>query len=812
MNLAQAAKHLCNASANKTYADAFPSSNEITEAVAAAFSNTMTEAERSALLINPSLTTSFAFITPKGTLGVINKPSPATASPPADTTDPSPTSIMLGDFGQTIDTIHPARVSSTALKGWFTTLVPFDEALSLQLPTSEADPGTLCGPPSDTGEKGCPPSYERLQFAFSADEEGRNRRPVIAALLNACPIPLGVKLPEGLHLTDDLTPDTCAADFIRTWWKGHQYIFKHNQGLSVTKGGSLFDVDDRSSRGRRHPPTNAWVTAGFPQEIHPSILLAPHISFLEMLTPDTPHYKAVMTIMQQERDRARTALWDRALEDLPDQQNTNQPEHNVPGLAEFTTAANALASVITNQSTNQPVTQPTPQIPLRDKEHIQASQDTLHRFSLTCAKVTEIERETVIVVGEPTEPFQELIRKTNNTHALNLFRDDITMLQNEAMESRDITRASQNFPTEVFASPMILSNIKIFQFLSVPAIVNPDQLLTHISAFTFLPVNTASSEFQDRRDTDLTILTQEAMGEHSANIPKKRTTLYLSRCQHSIDDALTTASNIFLFFTYVYGTDFHQTLLGKHLQEYDDLLRKPSTRKWFSQWHRTYPALAHYLILGLQSILAPFFKLASLPELRKAVADNRPIAFESFIEAIAAKQSVIDTLNRQIHNGTVTDWSGTPSTFAKCFPNQKPRPKTNSHQPPPSTPPLRTSTSTHTAPPPPTRPAATSRSTITPNDTTNKGFILNPNKRRVDPPRSLPVHPKDKPNQPSRLCFNYIFQGRTCKHGTACTFLHPNSINDIYPASERRKLQEWVQNHPDLSLSTSSSPPSGQST
>jgi len=86
-----------------------------------------------------------------------------------------------------------------------------------------------------------------------------------------------------------------------------------------------------------------------------------------------------------------------------------------------------------------------------------------HRFDLT--EMNEKPSLSLVNLSNPSKNSSG--RPTTYIHALNLFRNDITMLQNEAMKSRNITHTSQNFPTEVFANLMILSNI-----LSVPAIVN----------------------------------------------------------------------------------------------------------------------------------------------------------------------------------------------------------------------------------------------------------------------------------------------------------------------------------------------------
>lgn len=697
--------------------------------------------------------------------------------------------IVLASLSDTIDTIVPVKLSKSHFVGHFTSLIRSEDAANFGLPVATEEPQHLNAPVPEDGPEPPQPSFARVHFVV----HNAGDAPVAVALPLVLPIPIGTPFPVGHSLDEPLTEEIAPWPFFRVWAAAHHYVRQHNNGISVTFGGLLFERD----------AFHMAPFAGLPMPVRvdgPDVVL---------LFPDSPHYKNVIDIMRQEQRSTWIHIADTS--DIPpppglvSQGSLGADEVKALLMGAFEASAQQLSP--TKHSLN-------------DQELITHADDICTRYSIAFGSVQPADPDDPtkghqVVPAPISDAFKSIIGSSKTTVAMRQFHDLMGVAIRNASNHENRIQAGATLSVSQLDAPM-LTRLKNFQFATEPLAIQPNRVKSELSPFSFLTARTNSVVFQERLHAGAKIQAQVMMEEDKSRVARRQTDLYYQGQQDTLHAVLAPISNFYIL-GQVISPAFAKSELWRALKTYYNQCSSHKARAW-SDAHATVQTVFHNMVLDLANVMGSYMTLGNHLEYRTAVTSDRPISPKAYQDATSQCESVVHQLNQLMTHMQPGRYTDAPATHEFFFPIGKNEiPSGKGSDAPPSKPKGK-STDGNDSNKNKGKEGKDNKQRK-PKDTHNSdndpakqvGFLIytGPHNKRFPFPKILLQKKHDDPSQGmTNICMSYLLQGRACKFGKECNNKHLDAFTDI-PADQQTDFVQYVQGTDDLDFVQGKGPSPG---
>jgi hypothetical protein len=188
--------------------------------------------------------------------------------------------------------------------------------------------------------------------------------------------------------------------------------------------------------------------------------------------------------------------------------------------------------------------------------------------------------------------------------------------------------------------------------------------------------------------------------------------------------------------------------------------------------------LAHCLILDVCTITHLFAEIANRLEYHVAAKANTPISDKVYDTPCACANAIATKLNNVLPTMQLEEYTTAPFTFALFRPLK-----------------------TETDKPAGKKPNPRAEGDHPPNKKLKAGGLLVFSGTGKLPTWNNISEPHAKTGKLTRLCSNFAMQGRTCRWGDECTFVHLKRVDDLQPKNQKLFKTE-VNNNPKLRAGT----------
>lgn len=657
--------------------------------------------------------------------------------------------MVLGNFTDTIGEPLPLAVTVQEFQGHFTTLVPLGDAELFDLAIHEMRPDVVEGPTARGNRLAA--TMERLNFPMPDNPAGGDY-PVVVALPRFLPIGPGQTFPHLLAI-DDATSFYGTFPLFEVWRRGLRYARQHNNGHSVTLGGTMF-----------HLPSFEIAQGDDDPFEHFEIL------------PETPrHLNALLptsALYPQGREQLLSfsdVIWvelGSSLEPEPAAANAGggggnfTPEHFRAVLA--------------------------PLVP-KDKVFAQAGRTAArYRLFLASAPPTGSDQPEIAVLPVLREGFSAYLSIPSSATAGDELREQFKSRLSVSNSShlsvdKDVTLEPENI-TLAFSD-----RVRIFCWLSEKLVStsHPGAKAT-LGLLQFLTPDRVALAVVAEGDLEAATLLMSNSSSSTAQLDaSKSSQLYcdgrLSSFRHSYE-----AFCNFRCFVSVLVEDLQAPLLLQKMFEYSSLLVDRQGRLFFDAHERS-PHLPVHPWQDLQSIVSAFCRISTDSTLYGAVISGQPVAISNYKAAIDVADALISDLRAILNGNGLGKFSGVPSC-APWFPSARI-----------VTPPRGTSGTAAGSD------AKRQKTQDPPRDSADaerkKSFGLLEFDSSAAGATRLPTanvyFKKRGAKNPERLCMRFLTRGFSCD-STNCKLPHITQLT-VLPSVDQTKLIEFVRKQPGLS-------------
>jgi hypothetical protein len=684
-----------------------------------------------------------------------------------------PTPPIVGNMGDDTKNLSPCTI--TNWRDMFIALVPDAHVIKFNLTKGSNCPSLTTSPVT--------PENQTPDFAVLPPIQHPSEALQFALLPTILPVPYGVPLPTGNFLSNAITNTFSAGTYLfgRVWMDAMTQIFATNSGKPFHIHSGLFQADTVIGTAIPDGPKD-FSTSNLATN------LSPNISVLQVWDP---LYRAAL---------------DHCTKQVPPATNNTT---DLPPPAPTSTTDPDLISVIVKALSRSisPTENDTPRATLTEQGKKAESAISLLKYRLLLSCVSED--------GSVTHPtlnpaFIDCLSSSTAHGATRMFLENLEDFIREHQTPSDIEQ-----PFNPLMSYVNL-DMKYDKYLAT-VIMNADWFQGHpdtdamgpsksASVFAFCAPDTTSIEFQLRTAAGLTDNAQHVAGEHASKRQKTTTDILLLNKQHGQGDPLSCVANTFAILRFMLNSDtsdanqYTTPVILRILIAFGKLFREPQFVRWVNYYLAAYPWLPHSLIMEIHSALRPIFQLLSYQGYRKAVSDNRPIDTKVFQDPWDSAMATINRLRGNIFANKLADYSFRPTSYGSTV---CPLPKNQKSEQTPS--------QQQTKTPIPKKAPDTNRlpsPAATPNATSSTGVVLYTRDGNA-PPHCKTVLSKLPNGNLAHLCFNFMVEGLSCKHGPNCRFFHLKKVSDLELANQKL-FNAWVKETPTLRFPPR--PPAGNPT
>ena len=716
-------------------------SDQVESRLLETFRSTISDRSRTQILFDTTLVTQVAVVY-DGSVGFLTRP--IIVEPPND--EP----VVVGSFSNTIGQVYPMSIPLETYMGYFTSLVPAGEATLYSLPTHPTSPDTI-GPHQARPRRNAPdpeePTLARLNFPM-AEGAGEADRPVIAALPVALPIPPGVHIPH-------TTPIDSAAElelncpWITMWMKALKYLRDSNDGISVTRGGPLFDQD------------GLLVDDNPPEQLDHIHVVMSTVTNPTLVPPTSPFFALVNDAVSELSNDAWMSLGDR----LPtDQVNNPAPNGHPNGWTpeQFTAA---LEPVVNKEK----------------KFHFAARTGAKYRLLLASSPPTGEESTGHVSLPTLLPPFLAFLSEPKNATAAEDLKELVRCAlliasRSDLSHNRDVSWSIRN------VTLALGDRVRTFAWLTEGLVgVDKSYAQDNLNMMHFLPPRSGSTLSASQGDAQAKNITMANSSDSKAQLEATaKSKLYSHGRLSSSRDIYECVLNLRLFLG-VMVEDIKPSLLVSKLVEYADVIMSRDGKRFFETYAGTHTLLVN-VWQDIQLILLRFLEVASNIELYTAVQEGNPVSFSNYEGAILVADDCINRLKTTLLGHGLGRLADTP-----CCMDWFPGPRSPSGTAPP--------TDGSSAP---------KKARISDDEEAERRKslgILDMDRTVLGTnrfPLTFPVyHQQRGMKSPERVCAHFMTRGFHCK-SAKCK--HPHISNpDLLSNEERKKLVDYVEKYNGLS-------------
>jgi hypothetical protein len=717
---------------------------------------------------NPDMVTQFA-IALEDTIELFTRPTYAE--------DSTGMPVYIGSIGDSVGQVFPAAIDSLTFSSEFSTLLPKGLADSLRVTKLQQPPDLVPGPTTVTTEDGTevqtPPSLERLHFGNGENED---ETPVFALLPVCLPIPNGVLFPtEGLRIGEINAELEASYPAFALWHKGVSYAINHNEAKSVTEGGPLFHTMSIEKE--------AFANHTISPNIRPTII---------QLLPGSALSKEVRKIISLAEQQA----WLRIAETLPVAQEPNEAAVTTDpvGMAVTGTPQNLIKEMFEGFAK---ITQA--KHSLSETEQISQAEQHTRAFCVMGASLKPDEENSsklVVVPAEPTDLLLKITKATSNSTAKSHFSEAVANAAQIARQSTDRLLSAVTMNRSMVDGAFIAA-IRTANFMTVAYFRQPEQIRRQINMAVFATPRISTVQYQQRVTAENTLQVQEQLQEHSKNMQRKATELYVEGALDNAQRLFEMLANFYLTMTLLVK-NFEDSVLWQVLRSYEEVMRSSPGYEFFHRYERM-QQVALNVCADTQTIMSEFANLGTHANLRDAVDSGTPIDPNIYLKAKNNAMFVLSRFSLQIMSGTAEGYDKIPN-FASQFPQldtlQKANINANEKKSSAKTPAKEDGKGNSATKSQKTdKQSSPTIDTQTLDNLKTKGFLIWSGEGN---PPDCPVRIKFSNRQgKERICMAFVCQGAACKYGKKCHFVHlanPRSLTE----AEKAKLDEFVNAQANL--------------
>jgi hypothetical protein len=533
--------------------------------------------------------------------------------------------VAVGNFTDTIGEPFPVSIPILDFEGHFTTLIRRRDAETYGFATHPLSPDTVRGRAAGNRSSAAA-SMERLNFPLP-DEADDGDLPVIAALPIFLPVAPGETFPHMLA-ADDAQSFAEIFPLFDVWRRGVTYVKTHNQGLSLTVGGNLFDPDSLAYDAANVDLPLNWV------QIRAGIPLT-----LKQLSPTDTLYR---------KTRERCIAWSETIWVEVGQVMDAEPAPALGGgLGNFFTPEHFRAAM-------------EPLVP-KEKVFSSAARSTSRYRLLLAASPLPVGGGAPdhVVLPDLRDEFKAYLSipgsATAGEELRELTRSRLAVANSLTTSlDRDVTLEAENI-TLAFSE-----RIRVFGFLT-EKLVNT----THTGAKSQLgllqlltPDRAALAVVLEGELEAAHLLMSNSTSGAAQLDASKASKLYCLGRLSTFRDSYEAVCN-FRCLISVMVEDIAAPLVLVKLLEYCTLLVERTGRTFFEAYKGT-PHLAVHPWQDLQTILSAFCRVSTDSTLYAAVGRGEPIAFINYRSAIDVSDALISELRAILSGNGLGKFAGIP--------------------------------------------------------------------------------------------------------------------------------------------------------
>ena len=679
---------------------------------------------------------------------------------PVITTATDGSTLVAGNFTDSLGEPYPVTVPLASFQGSITTLVRRGDAVTFGLDIHPTTPDTVGGPvtparggrPSrgDTALGRSEPTLERLNYPM-AENAGTDDHPVIVALPCFLPVGPGLTFPHLVPLGDDQSFRGTYPLF-EVWKGGMNYVLTQNAGHSVTVGGTLFDLPALVVADAAEGPFTSY-------DVRPSILLAPTV-----LSPT----QSLFSVTRLQLVEWSEQVWVGLGENM-------EPEAPPPGVG---------AQVFTPEHFRAAVE------PLVNKDKtFGAAGRTAARYRVLLASLPPggALNPDRMVLPDLKDEVRAYFQVSSSAVAGDDLRELVKSRLNLANASdlcrnKDVTLEPENI-TLAFSDRFRTFNWLVEKLVSTSR-AGAQSVLGLMHFLT--PDRDALALVAEGDNEAKTLLMSNATSAAAQLDASKSSKLYSDGRVDTFRHVYEGGCNARCIFSVLVEHPDNSIVVVK-VMEYVDLLVDRQGRFFFEAFRHS-PYLAVHAWQDVQSILSAFLRVATNSDMYGAVQRGEPIAVSNFQGAIDVADGLITELRAILHGNGLGKFSGTP-ICALWFkqpaagPGRVPRDASTRN---PSVAPETGSKRQKTLDPAETERRKTLG--MIEFDTVAAGTSRLP---------TINVYVKKRGGKtPERLCMKFLCRGHTCPNPD-CKFPHITNIEAL-PDAERAKFILFVKKQPGL--------------
>jgi hypothetical protein len=572
--------------------------------------------------------------------------------------------------------------------------------------------------------------------------------PVFSVFPTIFPLLEGIILPDTLNLTEPLPTtwhDSIPPEFV-AWLRALKYIFEHNDGKSLHAFSKMFQAD-------RIPIQAALPELSFADEPTLSVTL---------LDFETIEYEAVLKTFKQARELAYLRVSDSVtIQDLTIGGGNNGGANSSNAVGD--TLAQSMKEIVENSKLTG-----------AERERKGSQKDVLLQWSIFLASVSA---DNVIEPAVLSSEFKEILLRHNRSLAVETYRKEYAdFLSSKRSQHPNNFVYRQATHIEEVVTHVFVSALQTFRWMGRGWIDAGGHIKTELCIAHFFPNPVKSAAFTDYVHAGQRVLQQEAIGEDKSKTDAKQSELFYQGRISSLSDLISTICNLIVTFDFMLADmDSKPPFFLKPIRALLDAIQGDAGNDWLNK-HSEVTHLFVALASEVQQMLLPFINLATNTGIRRSLKANQPLSLAHFVEARNICKSPMERVYGAITTGSLGSFKEATTLGFLVIPTSSSGKKNAS----PSGP------SSEGSPPkkPKTKPSASSTS---PRDVS--GFLKCTRHGGITWPVLLMVHPTTGDN--ARLCSFFIFQGKSCNHGSACRRVHVKQFMDLAPG-KRNELTQYV--------------------
>ena len=244
-----------------------------------------------------------------------------------------------------------------------------------------------------------------------------------------------------------------------------------------------------------------------------------------------------------------------------------------------------------------------------------------------------------------------------------------TTLMNDAVaaQGKRVKDSRSSVGCHTFAPPgmfdkVLVTIITTFQVMKDCIANHPDDFDSLFSILMLLRIKIGSPSFRNRIATDLAYNNQLQHEEDSTKRKRATTNAYTEGSQLEHGDELVAANN-FLLLSMTISDESQHSFVYHAIDNLTMIFETQQCELWLARHCRTKPHIRHVMIMMLQDVLAPFFRLGSNPDLIKLAQDGHNLPLAPFTMAAENAKNICWTINMAFLNNSLGVFEQKPFTF-----------------------------------------------------------------------------------------------------------------------------------------------------